>query len=115
VTAQPHPPRVFALRLLALAAFLAVAGIVLLGIPGAVWLELTSPLVGLFTDRRAEADAGWPMAILHSLIWPWCLPLAYLCAVVALPRGRRVLATLAGTAGAALLLAVAFQFAAGRI
>jgi hypothetical protein len=115
VTAQPRPPRVFALRLLALAAFLAVAGIVLLGIPGAVWLELASPLAGLFTDRRAEADAGWPMAILHSLIWPWCLPLAYLGSVAVLPQGRRVLATLGGTAGGALLLAAAFQLAAGRI
>jgi hypothetical protein len=106
---------IVALRLLVVAGVLALAGMVLLGLPGAFWLALAAPLAGLLTGRVAEADAAWPLAIIISLLWPWALPLAYLAAARLARGGRRVIATLAGTAVAAMLLALAFQLSVGRI
>jgi hypothetical protein len=115
VTQPARSPGVVALRLLVLAGLLAMAGVALLGIPGALWLAVASPLAGLFTDRQAGADAGWPMAIVQTLAWPFGLPLAYLGAAGWRSPGRRLAVTLAGTATLALLLAVALQISAGRV
>ncbi|MBP0444201.1 hypothetical protein J8J14_05365 [Roseomonas sp. SSH11] len=111
----PAPARWIALRLLGVAGLLALAGLLLLGLPGAFWLALASPLAGLLTSQQAPPDSAWPMAILVALIWPWGLPLAYLAALPLARGWRRGLATLAGMAGMALLLAAGMQVAFGRL
>ncbi len=95
---------------------LAVLGIVLLGLPGAAWLSLASPIAGLFTRMRAPADSMWPMAILHSLLWPAFLPLAYWLVARRTGPGRaRVGWTLGLTAAGALALAVVFELRSGLV
>jgi hypothetical protein len=67
-----------------LAALAAVAGILLLGLPGALiyqGLALVAPH-GAFRELRA--DSAWPAALLLSILWPWGLLLAYV-----LTPGRR--------------------------
>lgn len=93
-----------------------VGSLVLLGIPGALWLKIASPLARLFTAERAPADAAWPMAIIHSLAWPVFLPIAYLIATCLAQPGRtRVYWTMGLTALAATLLAVAFEASSGLV
>ena len=103
--------------LLALTAVGIIMGsLVLLGIPGALWLMIANPLAGLFTAQRAPADSAWPMAIAHSLIWPVFLPLAYLLATrLAAPGRPRAYLTMGLTALAALAMAVVFEAWAGRV
>jgi len=102
-------------RLLLLSGLLALGGLALLGLPGAACLEVVSPLVGLLTDRRAEGDAAWPMAILHTILWPWLLLPAYDLAAPRFSAGKpRVLATTVFTVAGALLVAVIMQVSAGR-
>lgn len=99
-----------------LAVGIMVGSLALLGLPGAAWLTLASPLARLFTAHRAPGDSMWPMAIIHSLIWPGFLPLAYLAATRWTGPGRRRVAwTLMLTAAAATMLAVAFQASAGLV
>ena len=112
----PLRPGGVAARLLILSGLLAVGSLAILGLPGAAWLMLAGPLAGLLTEARAAPDAVWPMAILHSIAWPWILPPAYLLAAGRMPPGRgRWLATLGLTALGAFLIALAFQLAAGRL
>ena len=91
-----------------------VASLALLGIPGAIWMIPARPLAALFTARHAPADSIWPMMILHSILWPLFIPLAYLIAARHTAPGRpRSLRTLLLTAAAAILLGVVFQLNAG--
>ena len=90
--------------------------LLLLGIPGALWMGVAAPVAGLFTDRRMAADAGWPMAILVTFAWPWFLPASYLLAAAVLPHGRgRWALTLACAALGAVVVAAAFQVYGGRM
>lgn len=114
---SPKPPLTTVqavLRLAALAAVLAVGGIALLGIPGALWMAPGALVAGFFTTARLPADGAWPMAIIITLIWPWFLPLSYLGAATRSPPGRdRWLVTLVATAILSTLLAAALQVANG--
>lgn len=93
-----------------------VCSVALLGLPGAAWLTLASPLARLLTSQRAPPDAMWPMALIHSLVWPMCLPLAYLVVARQTEPGRwRIGWTLLLTAAAAMSLAVAFQVRSGSV
>ena len=113
--AGPSPMRTAALLGL-VAIGVMVGSLALLGLPGAAWLTLASPLARLFTAHHAPGDSMWPMAITHSLIWPVALPFAYLAATRWTRPGRwRVGWTLMLTAAAATALAVAFQVSAGLI
>lgn len=115
--AAPRPTSFVVFVLLGVAGVLAIGGNVpLLGIPGALWLEVASPVAGLFTDARMAGDAAWPAAIIVTFLWPWFLPAAYLLAMAVLPRGRgRWVLTVAVTALGAVALATATQIVAGRL
>ena len=102
-------------RLLILSGILALGGLALLGLPGAACLGLVSPLVGLVTERRVEGDAAWPLAILHTILWPWLLLPAYALATIRFQAGQpRVLATTTLTVLGALIQAVVMQASVGR-
>lgn len=110
------PPGRIALRLSLLSIGLSVAGVGLLGIPGALWLSLASPIAAPFTTARLPGDSAWPMAITHSLLWPLFLPPAYLIAArLAAPGRRRAGWTMLLTAVAAIALGAAFQAFAGLL
>ena len=55
-----------------IAAALMFIGLVLLGIPGAIFLEMPKWL-GLV--KGIEGDGAWPAAIFVSLMWPLFIPL----------------------------------------
>lgn len=65
---------------LIIAAVLMVGGLVLLGLPGAIYAVFTAPLVELFRGLPAGSlltgDRAWPTAILMTLAVPPALPLA---------------------------------------
>jgi hypothetical protein len=71
------------------AALLAVLGIALLGLPGAVIYGISAPWVQLMMAARFTdlGDGAWPAAILITLVWPASLVLAY--AAVHGPLRRR--------------------------
>ena len=73
----------------AAAVLLALGGLVLMGIPGAVVYELSAPWVRLLLgDGYAElGDGAWPAAIVITLTWPASLVIAYV--VARGPLGRR--------------------------
>ena len=56
-----------------------VGGIVLLGLPGAIYGSLADPLVSALLGGRSEpllsGDAAWPMAILLTIAVPPVIPL----------------------------------------
>lgn len=66
---------------LGIAIAVAVLGLVLLGIPGALIFTLFLPVVSLLLSNTVvQADAAWPIAILITLLWPVSFPLGYLAA-----------------------------------
>lgn len=71
------------------AAVLAVGGMALLGIPGAVIYGISLPFVQLLMGPRFTelGDGAWPAAILITLMWPASLVIAY--AVANGPLRRR--------------------------
>lgn len=75
------------------AGVLAIGGMALLGIPGALVYALSVPVVQLVQGARF-ADLGegaWPVAILMTLVWPAALVIAYAVANGPLRRrGRAV-------------------------
>ena len=93
------------LRASMIAAGLMVIGLVLLGIPGAVLLEMPTWL-GL--AKGIEGDAAWPAAIFVSLIWPMFVPLGIVAKHQLSSRGSRILSTLClwGTIVAGIVLVV---------
>ena len=96
-----RPSRRTALVLLGAAALLAVANVLLIGLPGAVLLVLAEPLAHLVSDTLIGGDAVWPAAIVLGLLAPFTVPIAYLAVarLAAPPRTRGVaMACLAGLA-----------------
>lgn len=75
------------------AALLAVGGIAVLGLPGAVVYGISAPWVQLMMGSRFTdlADGAWPAAIVITLAWPASLVLAFAAAHGPLRRrGRAV-------------------------
>jgi hypothetical protein len=99
---------------------LCAGGIMLLGIPGALLMEIASPVSGLFTGKKLPADSAWPMAIILALIWPWfMLPGRWLAGRLLRPgapwwRGVS-LAALAFALVCGVVLAAVLQVGAGRL
>lgn len=64
----------------AVAALLMVGGMLLLGLPGGIYAELTAPVVelirGLPQGSLLDDERAWPMAILMALIVPPALPVS---------------------------------------
>lgn len=88
---------------------LAGLGLVLLGLPGAAFLETLEPLMKRLGRGAISADGAWPAAIVMSLVWPAALVPAYYGArAVRGGHGVRGLAALAilGFASAAIGVAV---------
>jgi hypothetical protein len=59
---------------------LEVLGLVLLGLPGAAFLETLEPLMQQAGRGPMSGDGAWPAAILMSVVWPLALAPAYLAA-----------------------------------
>jgi hypothetical protein len=59
---------------------LEVLGLVLLGLPGAVFLETLEPLMQGVGRGPISGDGAWPAAIVMSAVWPVALAPAYLVA-----------------------------------
>jgi hypothetical protein len=83
----------------------------LMGLPGAVIVELSRPIISLVLGSdayaRLPADAEWPIAILVTLVWPISIIFGYLLAYRFLRVPSRigryvVLAVVLCTWGAAL-------------
>ena len=62
------------------AGVLEVLGLVLLGLPGAAFLETLEPLMQHLGRGPISGDGAWPAAILMSAVWPAALAPAYLAA-----------------------------------
>jgi hypothetical protein len=74
------------------AACLMGLGLLLLGLPGAILLELPSWL-GL--TGSIEGDAAWPAAILVSIVWPVFIPLGVIAKHRLASRGAGTLSHVA--------------------
>jgi uncharacterized membrane protein YhaH (DUF805 family) len=75
------------------AGVLAIGGVGLLGIPGAIIYGISLPFVQLMMGARFAdlGDGAWPAAILITLVWPASLVIAYAIANGPLRvRGRGV-------------------------
>ena len=59
---------------------LEVLGLVLLGLPGAAFLETLQPVMQRLGRGPISADGAWPAAIMMSLVWPFAVAPAYLVA-----------------------------------
>jgi hypothetical protein len=77
----------------AVAVLLALGGMALLGLPGAVIYELCAPWVRLMLGGRFTelGDGAWPAAIVITLTWPASLVVAYAVANGPLRRRGRML------------------------
>ena len=88
-----------------LVGILEVLGVVLLGLPGAAFLESLEPLMQRAGRGPISADGAWPAAIVMSLVWPCALAPAYLAARSArLGNQQRGLVALAVLLPACLLV-----------
>ena len=67
-------------RLMLSLAVLEGLGFVLLGIPGALFLETLAPLMQRAGLPPISSDAAWPSAIAMSALWPVALVPAYAAA-----------------------------------
>ena len=75
---------------------LEVLGFVLLGLPGAAFLEAIAPVMRGMGRPPITGDAAWPAAIVMSLAWPVALAPAYAVArSIPLGNGQRGLVALA--------------------
>ena len=84
---------------------LEVLGFVLLGLPGAAFLETIAPVMQGMGRPPITGDAAWPAAIMMSLAWPVTLAPAYAVArSVPLGNGQRGLVALAVLAALCLLI-----------
>ncbi len=89
------------------AGVLEVLGLVLLGLPGAAFLETLQPVMQGLGRPPLSADGAWPAAIMMSLIWPVAVAPAYLAArSVRLGNLQRGLVALAVLFATAFLIAV---------
>lgn len=86
---------------------LEVLGFVLLGIPGAAFLEAIAPVMQRMGRPPITGDAGWPAAIMMSAAWPLALAPAYaLARSVPLGSGQRGLVALAMLVALCFLIAL---------
>ena len=84
---------------------LEVLGFVLLGLPGAAFLEAIAPVMQGMGRPPIAGDAAWPAAIMMSMAWPVALAPAYAVArSVRLGNGQRGLVALAVLAVLCFLL-----------
>jgi len=84
-----------------------VLGLVLLGLPGAVFLETLDPIMQRAGRGPLTGDGAWPAAILMSVVWPVALAPAYLLArTVRAGNGPRGLAAFAVLLSTCALLSV---------
>jgi hypothetical protein len=84
---------------------LEVLGFVLLGLPGAAFLEVIAPVMQRMGRPPITGDAAWPAAIMMSLAWPVALAPAYATArSVPLGNGQRGLVALAVLAALSFLI-----------
>ena len=84
---------------------LEVLGFVLLGLPGAAFLEAIAPVMQGMGRPPITGDAAWPAAIMMSLAWPFALGPAYAVArSVPLGNGQRGLVALAVLVSLSFLL-----------
>ena len=89
------------------AGLVALAGLLALGLPGALVLEAATPVAGLFTRHELAPDQVWPAAIGISVVGPFALVPAYLMlARLTASRWLRVAGTLALTLLADVLCSV---------
>ncbi len=97
------------------AAGLAAAGLLLLGLPGAFMLMIAEPLAKLFSTSLIGGDQYWPAAIMLTIIGPFALPPSYLAAsrLAFTPRARLVVTTCLVT-GINVGLATAVMVAGGQ-
>ena len=81
----------------------------LIGIPGALFLELVNTLFRAAGNDvlRKVADGAWPMALVISMVWPWPLPLGAVWFARSKPNVSTKIAYFFG-----LFVAVAFGFLA---
>jgi len=84
-----------------LAVVLAGGGILLLGIPGALFMELVDGMLGRDVLSRI-GDGAWPLALAISLLWPWPAPLGAVAWAASRPNARPLLAYLLGVGLAAV-------------
>ena len=83
---------------------LAMAGLLVVGLPGAVVLWAAAPLAGWFSPARLGGDQVWPAALAISALGPFALlPADVVSRRAKLGRGAAVLLT----TGLALLINVA--------
>jgi hypothetical protein len=79
-----HPPSGLGVAVLSAAACVTLGIMPLMGLPGALIVELSRPIVSLMLGgdayARLPADAGWPIAILVTLLWPISIIFGYLLA-----------------------------------
>jgi hypothetical protein len=86
---------------------LEVLGLVLLGLPGAAFLETLEPIMRRLGRPPISGDGAWPAAIMMSLAWPFSLVPAYLVArSVRFGNALRGLVTLAVLVAMCLLIGV---------
>ncbi len=96
------------------AGLIAVAGLLALGLPGALVLESALPMVHLLTSRELGPDQAWPVAIGISILGPFALVPAYLVMARVTPsRSARLLGTTAITFVAEMLGSVVAVLLAG--
>lgn len=86
---------------------LEVLGLVLLGLPGAAFLETLEPLMQRLGFGPISGDGAWPAAIVMSAVWPIALAPAYLAArSVRVGNAQRGLVALAVLVGLCFLIGV---------
>ena len=109
---QPHATPIakissVAVRAIIGATILTGLGILLLGIPGGLFLEAINTIYqAAGSDRlRAVGDGMWPMAIFLSLLFPWTLPPAAAWFIRNRPATRTPAAAYAFGLGATLVVA----------
>lgn len=80
-------------RTFVIAGVLAVLGVLLMGIPGALVYGISLPWVSMFLGEGSAdlGDGAWPAAILISMTWPFSLVLAYVAAAGPLRHRSRLL------------------------
>ena len=86
---------------------LEILGFVLLGLPGAAFLEAIAPVMRVMGRPSITGDAAWPAAIMMSLAWPLGLAPAYAVArAVPIGNGQRGLVALGVLVALCFLIAL---------
>jgi hypothetical protein len=85
---------------------LEVSGLLLLGLPGAAFLETLEPIMQRAGQGPITGDAAWPAAILMSALWPVALAPAYFAARSVRGNAQRGLLALGVLAAICALMGV---------